>query len=396
MAIAPRESLRLALVAATFAYPASLLALGRVPGWSLGVSLAASLLALPFALRESGSRFSNADAGPFAALAAFLLVSLAFGFAHHAPQWYLVNYARLLGLAFVVLALRTLRPSPRAFFRGASIGALAAAAIALWQCLGLGLARAQGLAGAFGEPLTNIFAGLAVVTGFAGAAGLLDAERRDQALGAAGLAAGIVAAVLSGSRGSWIAFVVLALWLFGRRRPWMAATLVATFFVASLSFDVLQQRWSAGIADLSKYLGGHADTSLGTRFELWKAAMAAFASHPLAGLGPEGFPAWLAQRVASGDSPAFVAQFGHAHSDLLHALATGGVPQFAALAFAFVLPWRRFRRAGASPVARAGEVVVLGFVVVGLADCFFVHRVALTAYVVFAAWLLAWLPPERP
>lgn len=392
--MAPREALRLVLVAAAFAYPATLTTLDRIPGWVLGVALAASLFAIPAFLRQPEARFAREEAPAFAALLAFLLVALGFGLARHAPQWYQVNYFRLLGLAFVVMAIRVAQPSPTAFFRGCAVGALGAAAVATWQTLALGLARAEGPAGSFGEPLTNIFAGLAVVAGFVGCAGLMEGSRRDQGLAAAGLAAGIVAAVLSGSRGAWVAFVVLGAWLFGRRKPWMAAALVATFFVASLSFDVLQQRWSAGLADLTQYLGGHADTSLGTRFELWKAALAAFASHPLAGVGPERFSAWLAQRVAAGESPAFVMQFGHAHSDLLHALATGGIVQFVALLAAFVLPWRRFRSSAPSPATRAGEAAVLGFVVLGLADCFFVHRVALTAYVVFAAWLLAWLPRE--
>ena len=47
-----------------------------------------------------------------------------------------------------------------------------------------------------------------------------------------------------------------------------------------------------------------------------------------------------------------------------------------------------------SPAARAGLAVVATFAIVGVADTFLVHRVALTAYVVFVAWLAAWAATE--
>jgi O-antigen ligase len=141
------------------------------------------------------------------------------------------------------------------------------------------------------------------------------------------------------------------------------------------------------------YEEGQGETSLGLRFDMWKAALAAFAENPLFGVGPMGFREVLAARVEAGFGSPLLAGFEHAHSDALHALATGGLVAFTGLVAAYWLPWRYFRRMHArhpSAAARAGMALVLTFVILGLSDTMFVHRIALSAYVIGIAALLGY------
>ena len=394
---APASVLRLAFAAALFAFPALLFtSFDKAPARALGAALTLGIIAL--AVHRRGNRLASAsDVPAFAAILTFLAVSMLQALAWHAPFWMVVNYGRLLGVVIVALAIRRLQPSASALYVGCAIAATCAGLVALDQCFIDGLPRAEGLDPPFGEPLTNIFAGLAVVLGFVAVSAGRPARRSLAALAWIALAGGLVAAFLAGSRGAWVAAAVLAVWIFGRKRPWMGAALAVAFVVASFGVDMLAARWSAGYSDLVLYNNGNADTSLGSRIQLWHAALAAFASHPLVGIGPEGLRDFFLAREAQGQLSRYAVQFGHAHNEWLQALATGGLVQGLAMAAAFWFPWRRFRAATSrrdSPAARAGEAVVLGFFVLGLSDTFFIHRVALTVFVVVVTWLLAWT--EQP
>ena len=394
---APAPVLRLAFAAALFAFPALLFtAFDKAPARALGAALTLGVIAL--AMQRGGKRLACADDVPaFAAILAFLAVSALEALAWHAPFWMVVNYARLLGVVIVALAIRRLQPSASALYMGCAIAATLAGIVAIEQCFVDGLPRAEGLDPPFGEPLTNIFAGLAVVFGFVAVSAGRPTRTTLAVFAWIAFAGGLVAAFLSGSRGAWVAAAVLAVWVFGRKRPWIGVALAAAFVVASFGVDMLAARWSAGYSDLVLYNNGNADTSLGSRIQLWSAALAAFSSHPLLGIGPDGLRDFFLAREARGQLSRYAIQFGHAHNEWLQALATGGLVQAIALAAAFWFPWRRFRAAGArrdSPAARAGESVVLGFFVLGLTDTFFIHRVALTVFVVVVTWLLAWT--EQP
>ncbi len=106
-------------------------------------------------------------------------------------------------------ALRRLRPNARGLSLVLAGGAVLALVIGLFEHFGMGAARASGATG-----VAIVFGDLAVLSGVAGATGLLLGGRRPgkgiQALAVLALAAGLGAAVLSDSRGSWLGFIVLA------------------------------------------------------------------------------------------------------------------------------------------------------------------------------------------
>ncbi len=387
------------MAAALFAYPA-LLMISHQSSLALGLALIVSLATLPiaYARRKELALFNTADRGPVLGLLVFLQIAVVSGLAWQAPFWWITNYERLLGAFIMIAGIRLLKPPETAFYMGCAIGALGAGVFALWQCLWLGEPRAFGASPPFGMPLASIFGGLSAVLAFlpifADPPGL---TRPGRLLLTAGLIGGVTAAVLSGSRYVWVTCTLLLLWRVGRAKPFAALLLLIFIVGASLMVPMLAGRWDAAMSDLLLYSHGNSETALGYRFEIWQAAWAAFTSHPLFGIGPTGFNAWLIARTEAGLGPASLANFDHAHNDLLHAAATGGLVQVFALAIAFWLPWRFFYRINASrssPSARAGLMLIVAFLIFGLTDAFITFRIALTVYVVGIALLVGWAGVE--
>lgn len=398
-------SARAALAAALFAYPAFLVVLPRVPGAALALLLIGSLVMLPIAFERRAELARTEDRGPVIGLLLFLVIGAAGAVAWHAPTRVVVNYFRLFPALALIGAIRLLRPPEWVFYAGCAIGALGAGGIALWQFLWQGAARASGPAFYFGPGEATIFGGLSVVLGFLP---ILANPPNWRPLGkmllVAGLIGGITAGLLSGSRGPWLAGTALAVWWVGRRRLWAASLLLAAIVGASIMLPIASERWNRAFIDLLSYERGQSETSLGLRFQMWKAAVDAFVANPLFGVGPTGFNAVLAARVQAGLGPPSLVGFFHAHNEVMHALATGGLIYLVGLIGAFWLPWRYFRRVvatKASPAVRAGMALIVAFVVLGLSDSLFVHRTTLTVYVVGTAILVgfAGIPrdpvPER-
>ncbi len=391
---------RAVLAWALFTYSASTVVAPVVPGLAVALMLLGSLLVVPFAYGRRHELMRTADAVPITGLFAFLAIGALGATLWHAPTWLVINYGRLFCALLLIGAIRWLKPPEWVFYAGCAVGGLLAGAFAVWQIVVEGAARASGPDVYFGWQRATIFGALSAVLGFlpilANPSGWRFGGR---VLLAAGAIGGVTAAVLSGSRGAWLACAVLALWRVGRSGLWPASVLLVVIVGASIMLPVLSDRWDAAFGDIMLYTAGQSETSIGLRFGMWQAAAAAFAAHPLVGVGPMGFHAVLAERVAEGLAATKMLEFDHAHSDVMHALAAGGIVQFAGLVAAYVAPWLYFRRVAAerpSAAARGGKALIVAFVVLGLSDTMFVHRIALSVYVLFACILVAYagMPDE--
>jgi len=360
----------------------------------LGILAIVAALGLAFARDGYKELLRPDDRRLLAGLALFLLVGAGSAAARSGPTWLIVNYVQLLPALLLLAAVRLFKPPSTSFYLGCIVGALGAGAYALWQCEWLGLPRAYGPEIPFGPHMSTIFGGLAVVLGLLP----LFADPPDlRKFGAwpvlAGLAGAMIAAALSGSRSAWLACIFLLLWHIARNKPRNALWSLTAIVAISFALPILSHRWHEAYGNLVDYGNGQADTPLGLRFEMWKAAAAAFASDPVFGIGPRAFQGWLAMRAEQGFGPPTLATFDHAHNDALHALATGGLLSAAGWLAAFWLPWRYFwhaAQATAAPAARAGQALVATFFMLGLFDTLLVHRVTLTAYVVGVVLLAGW------
>ena len=200
---------------------------------------------------------------------------------------------------------------------------------------------------------------------------------------------GITAVLFSSSRGTWIAVVILLLFvliIYWHRlhiyTKVIALLIVATIPIVSYQIPIVQQRMEQAKEETVTYFHGtrdlaSKDTPVGGRFEIWKAAWQMFAEHPYFGIGPNQYKATAKRFVQAGQWEASINSIDkhpHAHNQFLDALVTRGVPGFIAVSFLFgysVLIFYRRIHPGPTRIARlsfAGLLLVIAYISCGLTD----------------------------
>lgn len=138
-----------------------------------------------------------------------------------------------------------------------------------------------------------------------------------------------------------------------------------------------------------------ADTSVGQRLELWRAAWTIFLSNPVLGVGTGAYQNILASLIQARGSFPFVGRYDHPHSDYFNALASAGIVGFLTLLAVLVIPflyfWRALRNKDAAThtVGLAGALTVAGFAIYALTDTIFLHSMMITWYVIYVALFYA-------
>ena len=149
------------------------------------------------------------------------------------------------------------------------------------------------------------------------------------------LGMGPVAILFSGSRGSWMAILVvlfMALVFFLDRYPLGKRLLVALLAVCclsvlSLSIPQVKKRVDIMVDSMSPYVRGEQQsrfTSLSYRIESWKAAWEIGIEHPLLGVGPGHFRKSLKSYVHKHPELEGLQQMKHAHNQYMQTFATSG------------------------------------------------------------------------
>lgn len=320
------------------------------------------------------------------------------------------NISRLLVIPWLVCWMRVWRPSPHWLGRGAVTGLLGCAVLALWQCLA-GEARAGGWANAI--VLADGAVMLLVLVLACRRPG--DGPLQD---GVAALAC-VAVLLLTASRGAWLAagLVAAAVLLGGafrqaprrRRRALLAGLAGVALLLASpgLREQVRVEELAGDIARLGQ---GDADSSLGARLRLWQATAETVSRSPWTGTGVGGVAAMVSRlpECTGPERPRQLCGLRHAHNDLAHWAASGGVPGILALLLVYGVPlglflrWRRHPGNGpqARLVATGGALLVAVQAACGLTQSMFSHQLTAGLYAVLVGLLLgaAWPPgaADRP
>lgn len=292
-------------------------------------------------------------------------------------------------LAVAIIGLIVLhKPRSDRFWYGIFVGTIGAAGLALYQRLFMGMERSAGF------NLSIMFGDIAVAMGMMSLASItLFSKSRWALLPYAAFLAGLLTSVLSGSRGGWItlAVCVIPLYAYGERETRRRLRLIFGMGLVLFAIIVLipkfnvPQRFSDATADINQYMLGNANTSIGSRLEMWKGAWRMFIEHPLLGVGRanfhEGLNALIGRKLLS---PA-VQIYHHAHNDILQALATQGLIGGAALGALYLAPLRFFmqcwrRHDAAQPYALAGILLVVSYIVSGLTQVLFAHHLGTAFY----------------
>lgn len=288
------------------------------------------------------------------------------------------------------------------------IAAILAGAHAGWEFLTDANLRAQGAAG---NPIK--FGHSAVVlSGLCTFAALLYPFPNRPILWRAGLIiaalAGAQASLLSGSKGGWPVLLLLAIaaaYMIARNRPlWQRNALAAAALSAGVAIAMLapshmvRDRISSGIGGAIHWFqsGGEVtEGSVSLRFELWSLGLHIFAENPILGAGVEGKDARWADIVATDPNYAVIGPLTSADSDLIDALANGGIIGALSLILALFGTWTAFWRwrhhpdAGVMTLARMGLTLTPAYILFGLSVSVFGISIFRAIFVSLAVTLLA-------
>jgi O-antigen ligase len=292
------------------------------------------------------------------------------------------------------------KPSKRWFCWGLCLGAIGAGVLALVQRLVFGIDR---VAGFTHHPIS--FGDLALAMGLMALCTLsVFRGTRWIALPWLALMAGMLASILSGSRGGWLALPIVA-WpllhygraLYGKAIVWSFGFCLGLMVLAYVvPATGVAFRLAEAMSDVQGYIQNNdATTSVGIRLELWKASWLMFSEHPLIGVGRDQFDNALQQLAAQGAlqiSPAL--SYSSSHNDMLHFLATGGLLDFSCLLLMYGAPAMFFVRILQQPPdsrqisALMGLVLVLCFIAFSLTDVMFWLMMPKVFYVMMTSVLI--------
>jgi len=288
--------------------------------------------------------------------------------------------------ALVLVAWRQVTPRAGFWWCGVALGAFMAGGMAAYEHWWLGRWRV-------GNGINAIpFGNLALLLGALSLAGLVSLSSiRNWLRLALGLAVvgGLLASVLSGTRGGWMVFPVLALVLLfalhsaGIRRGGfrievvgLAGVLVAVLLAMSLMPGApVKGRLTEVATNLQKYAGGDAGSSLGLRLDMWSAGWQLITLRPGLGWGEGRLEAQRDLWVEEGRFHPGISRYDQLHSDLVDTFARRGVPGLLSLMALYGVPlwlfWRHWRRGSdedSRALALCGVLVVVGFVGFGLSQ----------------------------
>lgn len=226
-----------------------------------------------------------------------------------------------------------------------------------------------------------------------------------RALKILGFIAGVAASLGSGSRGGWLAipvFIMIFLYFHQHRIPFRMMVGIVALTIASIvglyAFNnTVNQRVNELTNDIRQYQTGNRDTSIGIRWQLYKAAFDIIGRHPIVGVGPTGFAREMQPMMEGGRLTPKAAQLGRGevHNDVLAKTAGMGLLGLAAILAIYLVPLRMFLKATKSDireVRRAGILgitFVMGAGVFGLSVEFLNLTMAAAFYAFTVAVLLA-------
>lgn len=218
------------------------------------------------------------------------------------------------------------------------------------------------------------------------------------------LVLGGYASLRSGSRGGWVA-IPLLLWatLSGRhmastartRLAWIGALILCVAALA-LANNTIRTRFTAIGADIQSMHHGNDNTSVGLRFNLWRACTQLYFENPMFGVGRGNLNEALGALAARGDAPREIVNSG-GHSEFFSAISQAGTAGLIALLMMYIGTFRAFWPYRLSQDPEIATAAYMGLGTVGATIIFGLTIDALTLvmtasfFALTVATLLAWI-----
>lgn len=308
----------------------------------------------------------------------------------------------------VLLLLLVYPPRMMAVWLSVALAAIGAGSFAAWQKLVMGMERAVGHLHVIQFGNSSMLFGILCLGGLGWA---VSQKRRREwlALLLVGALFGVMGSLLSGSRGGWVGlpFVALVLYrgygryLHGRYQAMVAAVvLCGGFLVYSIPQTGVADRIDKAVSDVTRYVSGESRTSsLGSRFEMWRAAVIVIPEKPLTGWGENGYAERAAELVEEGRVGSAAARYNHVHNEVLDTTVKRGLPGLVTLLLIYFVPMRLFARHIAAQhlelraFSVTGVLLCVAYVDFGLSQVFFAHN---SGVMLFAFWLvILWASMRR-
>lgn len=344
------------------------------------------------------------------AFAAYFLVYL-FVFIIHALQGsladprikYIDHEARMVFIIPVFFLFRKIRLPEGVLWYSVAIGALAVGIYALI----IGVLLNPGMR-VFGSYHSIAFGGLSLTLAFMSLAGFHFFRLKHGWIGIVlfwcAFVAGIIACVLSGTRGAWIAVPLLTIIAFFqyyrdlRFRTWVgifAAMVIGASVLYSIPQANIAERFHLIFEEAWAYAHGDntTETSTSERLEGWQAAWTIITDHPFLGIGPGSFKTVVHQMIDRGERSEIIRKYHQPHSTYLAVTAACGIPGLVALLGIFLVPAVVFaKQARRIPAVRdagfAGFYLVASFMQYALTETIFGQNLYIGFYVVMTALIL--------
>lgn len=258
---------------------------------------------------------------------------------------------------------------------GFIVGAIAAGAVAAWDRYSLGEVRAAGFTGGIQFGDLALMMAVFCAAAFVACDRLFYKPRLWRAALLLGVVGGSYASILSGARGGWVAvpFVILVFCVAYLRRSnfkGVVATLLGLLTVSVIAVSTIpmvESRFELAVKDVQMYRQGDTESSLGARFEVWRALAVIIPQKPYMGWSGAGYEEEKERLVASGAFTPSVTTLANTHNTFLEIWVLQGLlgllPVLALLILSLVYFGRRLR--SADPTAQ--YLAVCG---VSLVGCF--------------------------
>lgn len=222
-----------------------------------------------------------------------------------------------------------------------------------------------------------------------------------------GFALATLVVIWTQSRGVWVAYPVLLLVLVVvilNKYPFkfriVGVSGLLCLLALSLLHPVVKQRVDMTQKNIQMYMAEtdvsswKRNTSIGIRFEMWKAGWQIFLENPLTGVGLGGYDLAAEKGRKRFGVSGSVFWFYHPHNQYISALSTRGIAGFVLLLAMLVLPfWYAVRRRPYGKDRKETAVIIyltcLAYVIFGLSDVPLEGKATIIFYVVFIAWLLS-------
>lgn len=304
-------------------------------------------------------------------------------------------------------------PWPRAFMAGLPVGSMGMGVLAAWQTWHQELERATGFTNAI--QWGNVALLLACMT-LVCVAVYWRLRAWPWRLGMClAAAAGMMASLLSQSRGGWLALVLvfpvlllqvrqLRPGMFGRLLA-LSVGLVAVVVAAVIWTPSLNERVSLAVTEVQGYLAtGDADTSLGNRLDQYRLVWEMIPQKPWLGWGAHGYVEEMHRRVASGEFASVQVHYPQIHNDLLDIWVKlgllGVLLQLALFATVLHLFWPSCKRLQQWPedsgdwhdalaLRAMGCLIPVCYFMFGMSQPFFNHNSGIMVFVFYTSVLWA-------